>query len=75
MRQSVRRQFLFLRAYTIVTSTALVVMGAAAFSQNPPARDAAETHRATSQLSSMPTGRCGWCWQGRTECIPASWTV
>jgi len=42
MRQSVRRQFLFLRAYTIVTSTALVVMGAAAFSQNPPARDAAE---------------------------------
>src|SRR5262245_40665587 len=33
MRQSLRRQFLFLRAYAIVTSLALIVLAAAAFRQ------------------------------------------
>ena len=33
MRRSIRRQFLFLRAYTIVSSLALIVGGAAAFRQ------------------------------------------
>jgi hypothetical protein len=35
MRQSIRRQFLFLRAYAILTSLVLVVLAAAAFRQSP----------------------------------------
>lgn len=35
MRHSLRRQFLLLRAYAIVTSTVLVVLAAAAFRQSP----------------------------------------
>jgi hypothetical protein len=42
MRVSLRRQFLFLRAYTIVASTVLVVIAVAAFRQNALAKDAAE---------------------------------
>jgi hypothetical protein len=42
MRHSIRRQFLFLRAYTIASSTVLVVLAAAAFRQNAPAKDSAE---------------------------------
>lgn len=36
MRQSIRRQFLFLRAYAVVTSLVLVVLAAAAFRQASP---------------------------------------
>jgi hypothetical protein len=36
MRQSLRRQFLFLRAYAVVTSLAMVVIAVAAFRQAPP---------------------------------------
>jgi hypothetical protein len=42
MRQSLRRQFLFLRAYAITSSLILVVLGATAFRQAGPAKIAGE---------------------------------
>ena len=42
MRHSLRRQFLFLRAYAIVTSLVLVVLAAAAFRQAAPAKSLGE---------------------------------
>lgn len=42
MRQSIRRQFLFLRAYAVLTSLALVVLAAAAFRQASPAKSLGE---------------------------------
>jgi hypothetical protein len=42
MRQSLRRQFLFLRAYAITSSLILVVLGATAFRQAGPAKNAGE---------------------------------
>ena len=42
MRQSIRRQFLFLRAYAVLTSLVLVVLAAAAFRQAAPAKSLGE---------------------------------
>jgi len=42
MRHSLRRQFIFLRAYAITSSLILVVLGAAAFRQAGPAKSAGE---------------------------------
>src|SRR5437868_4952208 len=42
MRVSLRRQILFLRAYVVATSLALVVIAAAAFRQAPAAKSADE---------------------------------
>jgi hypothetical protein len=42
MRQSLRRQFVFLRAYAIASSLILVVLGATAFRQAGPAKSAGE---------------------------------
>ena len=42
MRHSIRRQFLFLRAYAVLTSLVLVVLAAAAFRQAAPAKSLGE---------------------------------
>jgi transposase len=70
MRQSLRRQFLFLRAYAITSSLILVVLAATAFRQAGPAKNAGEI-TASASISSMRTARFAWCSPARTACTRA----